>query len=45
MSEEELQKFSLDLPKELHKKLKQFVLDNDKKMKDVIIEALEEKLQ
>jgi len=46
MSEDEqtellLQKFSLDLPKDLHKQLKQYCLNQDKKMKDVVIEAIE----
>ena len=39
--EEVCQKFSLDLPKETWKKLKVYAMENDKKMKDVVIELLE----
>jgi hypothetical protein len=43
MTEDEqiLQKFSLDLPKDLHRKLKQYCLNNEKTMKEVFLEAVE----
>jgi len=40
-----VQKFSLDLPKDLHKQLKQYCLNNEMKMKDVVIQAVENLLQ
>jgi len=43
--EELFQKFSLDLPKDLHKQLKQYCLNNEMKMKDVVIQAVENLLQ
>jgi uncharacterized linocin/CFP29 family protein len=39
--EEVFQKFSLDLDSSLHKRLKIYCIENNKKMRDIVIEAIE----
>lgn len=44
MTENDIKKFSVDLPEYLHKKLKLRSAETGKKMKDFVIELLEQEL-